>query len=88
MRLTNICYIERMKMLMMPEQFPEALDWKERRHLLIDICGEITDTDIIAATKDLKELPVFLQKPGAADGELYTVEEYGKYCRGKDEKRQ
>lgn len=83
MRLTNICDIERMKMLMMPGEFAETLAWQERRHLLVDICGDVTDVQIIESTKELKELPGFLQKPGAAVGELYTVEEFGKIASAK-----
>ena len=39
MRLTNICASRYEPM--MPEQFPEALDWKERRHLLIRLAARL-----------------------------------------------
>jgi len=35
--------------------------WKVRRNILLDICGDISDADIIAANKELADLPAILQ---------------------------
>jgi prefoldin subunit 5 len=35
--------------------------WKVRRNILVDICGDISDEDIIATNKELADLPAILQ---------------------------
>lgn len=44
------------KLLTNPTYFNEAFHWKERRDLLFDIAGDITDEDVIGANKDLVKL--------------------------------
>lgn len=44
------------RLLTSPSQFNENLHWKERRELLLDIAGDITDEDVIATNKDLGKL--------------------------------
>lgn len=68
--------VETMRLLSMPDYFPERFDWKSRRQLLLDICGDITDADVLAAyLTELGSLPSILKKPGNTD-QLYTVDEY------------
>ena len=68
--------------LTMPDYFPETMDWRRRREMLLDICGDITDQDVIAATPALKDLPDVLRMPGTAD-QQYTVEEYVKIAKAR-----
>ena len=63
-------------MLTMPNHFPASLTWDKRREILIDIAGEISDESIIAANKELADLPEVLKMPGS--DESYTVEDYTK----------
>lgn len=44
------------KLLTNPTFFNEEIGWKERRDLLIEIAGDITDEDVIKSNKDLKVL--------------------------------
>lgn len=68
--------VETMRLLSMPDYFPERYDWKSRRQLLLAVCGDITDADVLAAFQtELGELPAVLKKPGNTD-QLYTVDEY------------
>lgn len=68
---------ELLKMLTMPTYFSEDMPWDVRRKILLEICGDVTDDDVIASTLDLKDLPAYLLMPGAAD-QRYSVEEYKK----------
>ena len=54
-----------MKMLTMPDYFPETMSWDARRKILLDICGDVTDADVIAANPALAELHTFLLMPAA-----------------------
>lgn len=68
--------VETMRLLTMPDFFPSRYEWKARRNLLLDICGDVSDADVVAAYEgELKDLPTILKKPGNTD-QLYTVEEY------------
>lgn len=73
---------EMMKLLTMPDYFPEVMEWKKRRELLLEICGDVTDETVIESTPDLIDLPTYLLKPGTL-GQYYTVEEYGKIARAR-----
>jgi len=76
--LQNYCGgIERMKILTMPDYFAEVLPWDERRKILIDLCGDVTDVDVIRSSDTLKDIDAYLRKPGTAD-QFYSVEEYKK----------
>lgn len=39
-----------------------ALHWQDRRRILLEICGDVTDADVIASDADLVELPSILGK--------------------------
>lgn len=73
---------EKMKMLTMPNYFPEEMKWEDRRKILLEICGDVTDEDVITSTTELKELPKFLLMPGTTD-QHYTVDEYKKIAGAK-----
>ena len=49
------------KLLTSPSYFNEQLHWKDRRQTLLDICGDITDEDVIASDPSLAKLPSILQ---------------------------
>lgn len=44
------------KLLTSPSHFNENLHWKERRDLLLEIAGDLTDEDVIKSNKDLSKL--------------------------------
>lgn len=74
---------EQMKMLTMPNYFPEEMTWDARRKILLDICGDVTDEDVISSTEELKELPNYLQMPGT-ETQSYTVDQYKKIAGVKE----
>lgn len=44
------------KLLTNPGQFNNNLHWKDKRELLLEIAGDITDEDVVATNKDLEKL--------------------------------
>ena len=48
---------ERFRMLTAVGYFPAVMDWKARRKLLLDMCGDVRDEDVIASTPEISELP-------------------------------
>lgn len=72
---TNFGPADRLKMLTMPMYFAEEMDWQSRRQILLDICGDITDDDVIASTADLKDLRDYLLLNGTTD-QWYAVDDY------------
>ena len=73
---------ETMKLLTMPDYFPSVMDWQKRREILLDICGDVSDADVIASTPELAGLPEFLKMPGSTT-RLYKVDEYRKIAAAK-----
>ena len=55
--------------------FPAVMDWKARRKLLLDMCGDVRDEDVIASTPEISELP------GLLDG--HTVDDYLKVAKSR-----
>lgn len=44
------------KILTSPSYFCEQMPWAERRKVLMQVCGDISDADVISSNKDLAEL--------------------------------
>lgn len=55
------------KIITDPFYFNESVAWKDRRSTLLDICGDITDEDVIASKPDLQPLLGLLQGRTVAD---------------------
>ena len=72
---------ERLKMLTMPDYFAEVMEWGDRRKLLLDICGDLTDADVLASTPELSPLLDVLRKNN--NGDLYSVDEYKKITQAR-----
>lgn len=49
------------KLLTNPIHFNEQLHWKDKRKTLLDICGDISDEDVITSDKSLVTLPSILK---------------------------
>lgn len=48
------------RLLSSPIEFSERLHWQQRRRLLLDVCGDISDADVISASANLIDLPEIL----------------------------
>ena len=73
---------EKQEILTKPSYFSEKLHWRRRREILLEVCGDVSDADVIANTPALRELPDFLRMPGTADT-LYSIDEYRKITNAR-----
>lgn len=69
-RIKLIAEEELFKLLTSPTYFNEQLTWQQRRQILLKVCGDISDEDVIASDKSLESLP------GILNG--HTLENYRK----------
>jgi DNA repair exonuclease SbcCD ATPase subunit len=63
------------KLITSPTYFNEQLNWKQRRKVLLNVCGDFTDEDVIACDIHLKELPEILGD--------HSIEDYRKILAAK-----
>jgi len=60
-RIAEIANEKIFKLLTSPSFFNEQLHWEERRKILLEVCGDISDSDVIASDESLSELSAILQ---------------------------
>ena len=70
------------KLLTMPDYFSEGIPWESRRRILLSVCGDISDEEVIDSTPDLRDLPRILLMPGTQD-RRYTVDDYRKVAAAR-----
>jgi len=58
--ISNICDENTFRLLTNPRYFNEVLHWTKRRALLLQVCGDIPDADVIATNSALDTLPNIL----------------------------
>lgn len=66
-RIAEIADEDVFRLLTSPSYFNEQLHWKERRKLLLEVCGDISDADVIASDKALARLPDIIGKRSLED---------------------
>lgn len=66
---------EKIKILTMPDYFAEVMKWEDRRAYLLDMCGNVSDEDVMDSDPELPELKEFLKR---SDDAFYSVDEYQK----------
>ncbi len=59
-RIAKIASEDVFKLLTSPTFFNEQLHWEKRRQILLEICGDLTDEEVIASDKALSKLPDIL----------------------------
>ena len=59
-KIASICDEETFKLLTSPTYFNTQLHWQKRRDILLEVCGDISDSDVIASDKTLAKLPEIL----------------------------
>jgi DNA repair exonuclease SbcCD ATPase subunit len=47
---------EMFRLLTQPNYFPEQLPWQKRRSILLEVCGDVSDADVIASSAELQPL--------------------------------
>ena len=58
--VANIADESIFKLLTSPTYFNEQMDWKKRRELLLEVCGDLTDEQVIASNAKLAKLTEIL----------------------------
>ena len=66
-RIDQIAKEDLFKLLTNPSYFNEQLHWQERRATLIEVCGDVSDGDVIASNSKLAKLPAILGKRALED---------------------
>jgi DNA repair exonuclease SbcCD ATPase subunit len=74
-RVDQIVKEDIFKLLTSPSFFNEQVKWQDRRKILLEICGDISDMDVIASESKLSSLP------GILNGR--TIEEHRKVIAAK-----
>lgn len=59
-KIAEITDEETFRLLTDPRYFTAVLHWKKRREILLDVCGDVTDEDVIASDEALAKLPEIL----------------------------
>ncbi|MBO1515687.1 hypothetical protein [Metabacillus bambusae] len=59
-RVADLVNEDIFKLLTSPSYFNEQLHWQKRREILLEICGDITDAEVIASNQKLSKLPNIL----------------------------
>ncbi len=72
-RIEQICSPEMAKVLTSPFYFPVDMKWTDRRELLLTVCGDITDEQVITSSKELAPLGAIIN---GANGQRITIDDY------------
>lgn len=72
---------ERMKLLMLPGYFAADMDWKKRRELLLEVCGDVEEEAVIASDPRLERLKDFLTLSNGRG--QYTTEAFTAICKAR-----
>lgn len=78
--LDSLGGVAKLMLLTMPQYFPEILDIKKRRELLMSLEKDIHDFDVISANADLEPLRHLMLKPGAT-ANWYDMDEFVKVSK-------
>lgn len=80
--LNSICDIQKLMLLSTIRYFPEILDIKKRRDVLMSLIGSVSDFDVINSNEELNPLLHLLLKPNTTQM-WYSVDEFLKICKSK-----
>lgn len=72
------------RILTSPEFFASTMDWRARRGMLMELCGEITDGDVLASNPQLSELSEMILRHGADDALAKLKSDRTKLSRERD----
>lgn len=59
-RVAALCDKDALQLLTDPTYFSEQIHWQDRRKILLTICGDISDEDVVASDKSLSDLSEIL----------------------------
>lgn len=59
-RVAGIAPEEMFRLLTTPNYFPETMPWQQRRTILMEVCGDVSDADVVAGSKELQPLAAIM----------------------------
>jgi len=59
--IAGLCDAKLLRMLSDIDYFPGKMEWQDRRRMIMDICGDVSDADVISSDAKLAELNTFLE---------------------------
>ncbi len=74
-RIASILQEDTFKLLTSPLYFNEVLNWQKRREILLQVCGDVTNEEVIASNDALAELPELIGNR--------TIEDFRKVVNAK-----
>ena len=80
--MEELCPPDQAKILTDPRYFARTLHWEDRRKTLLEMCGDVTDAEVIQDHPELSDLWDFLRKPGTQN-QYYTVHEFQKIAASR-----
>jgi len=83
--LESVADIRQLMLLSMPQYFPEILDIKKRREMLLSLVKDIDDYDVITSSEALKPLQYLMLKPGCS-AVWYSIEEFIEVSKATEKK--
>lgn len=60
--IAGICDAQAFRLLCDPQFFCGVMEWKKRREFLLEMCGDVTDDDVIATHPEFADLPAMVGK--------------------------
>jgi len=76
-RIEQICNPEMAKVLTNPFYFPVDMKWTDRRELLLSVCGDVTDEQVIAFSEELAPLGTIIN----SESGRITIDDYLKISK-------
>ena len=77
-RVSEIADEGTFRLLADPTYFNQVLHWQDRRKILLEVCGDVGDADVIAQHEHLADLPAILGK--------HSIDEYRKIATARRKK--
>jgi len=77
-RINEIADEDIFKLVTNPAYFNEQLHWEDRREILLDVCGDVSDEDVIDNNSELEDLKEIISER--------DIEEHRKIIKGKMKK--
>lgn len=65
--IARLCDESLLRMLTDPDFFPGKMEWKDRRRMLMEVCGDVSDGEVIASDARLSSLESILQGRSVED---------------------
>jgi hypothetical protein len=77
-QVENVCSAKRFQELTDPAHVISRMKWEDRRRLLLEICGDVSESDVISSSRALSPIRNFLEDR--------SIDDYRKIAKGTKDK--